>query len=270
MFYLDNYIYKSTFLEDPLIGHGFSTREGGVSSLPHTKTMNLSFTLGDEDTKVRENMRLFCTYADVNYGGLVGSPQFHTAEVRYVTTENALEGVEKENLAPSDGFVTDVPGISVLIRMADCTPILFLGEKESKEPVVAAVHAGWKGTVAGIGANAVSKMAELGAEKSGVRVAIGQCIHKCHFEVKEDFRDSVTDIRGKDFSKRHIAENNGKLFADLVSMNVEILEGAGIKKENIDVSPYCSVCEPEKFHSHRATGGKRGTMGAVIGIKKLD
>ena len=267
MFYLENNVYRSTFLDVPEIGHGFSTRAGGISELPHIKTMNLSFTLGDSDETVRENMKLLCSYTDTCYEGLVGSPQFHSAEVRYVTEKDAREGVDRENTSPSDGFVTDIPGMTLIIRMADCTPILLYGKKEDGSPVVSAVHAGWKGTVSGIGANAVSKMAALGASTEQIKVAIGQCIHSCHFEVKEDFRKSVADARGESFSRRHIKETDGKLFADLVSMNMEILDGAGIKKENIDVSPFCSACTPEVFHSHRATCGKRGTMGAIIGIK---
>ncbi len=268
MFYLKDNVYRSTFLDDSHIGHGFSTRMGGVSTLSHTRTMNLSFNLGDDDATVRENMKRFCSYTETSYSALVGSPQFHTAEVRYVTEENALEGIERENSSPSDGFVTDIPGVSLLIRMADCTPLLFYGTKDSGEPIVSAVHAGWKGTVNGIGANAVSKMVKLGADPSKIRVAIGQCIHSCHFEVKEDFRDSVKNIRGLEFAEKHISENEGKLFADLVLMNVTILKEAGIDENHIDISPYCSNCDPEVFHSHRATGGKRGTMGAIIGIKK--
>ena len=269
MFYFENNIYRSTFLEDPRVGHGFSTRQGGVSTEAHTRTMNLSFNLGDSDEAVRENMRRFSSYAGVSYDGLVGSPQFHSATVRPVTAEDALEGIERENTSPSDGFVTDVPGMSVLIRMADCTPLLFLGEKEDGSPVVGAVHAGWKGTVSGISSNCVLEMKNLGADVSTIKVAIGQCIHSCHFEVKEDFRDSVREIRGSEFVSRHIKEDGGKMFADMVKMNLEILEEAGVCPENIDVSPKCTVCDPVLFHSHRATGGKRGTMGAVIGICPL-
>lgn len=267
MFYLENKIWKSTFLDDARIGHGFSTREGGVSTLSHTRTMNLSFMLGDSDDTVRANMRLFCMYAGVSYEGLVGSPQFHSSTVRYVNMSNAHEGIDRENISSSDGFVTDVKGVSLIVRMADCTPVLFSGEKADGSPVVAAVHAGWRGTVSGIGANAVSEMEALGAVPESIKAAIGQCIHSCHFEVKEDFRKSVSEIRGKEFAARHIKEaEDGRMFADMVSMNVEILIEAGVLRENIDVSPCCTVCDPKAFHSHRATGGKRGTMGAVIGI----
>ncbi len=255
-------------LDDTRIGHGFSTREGGVSALSHTRTMNLSFTLGDSDETVRANMRLFCMYAGVSYDGLVGSPQFHSPTVRRVDMSNAHEGIDRENVSSSDGFVTDVPGVSLIVRMADCTPILFFGEKNDGSPVVAAVHAGWRGTVSGIGANAACEMKKLGAASESIKAAIGQCIHSCHFEVKEDFRQSVSEIRGEDFAARHIKQTpDGRMFADMVSMNVEILLEAGLSRENIDVSECCTVCDPKAFHSHRATGGKRGTMGALIGIK---
>lgn len=268
MFRFENHVYKSDILSHPAVGHAFSVREGGVSKLPHTKTMNLSFGLGDEDSEVLENMRLLCSYAGVSFDGLIGSPQHHTDFVRYVTSENAGEGVTKENTAHSDGFVTDCKGVSIIVRMADCTPILFLGTKggDVSAPIVAAVHAGWKGTVAGIAANAVREMKKLGAEPSGIKIAIGQCIHKCHFEVKEDFVENVTKAAGADFAARHIERAADGLWADIVGMNVEFLLSSGVKLENIDLSPHCTACDGLKFHSHRASRGHRGTMGAVIGI----
>lgn len=268
MFYYKNNIWKSSLLDGERVGHGFSSREGGVSTLAHTRTMNLGFERGDSDDSVRANMRLLCMYAGVSYGGLVGSAQFHSDTVRYVDMSNAHEGIDRESISFSDGFVTDVKGVSLIVRMADCTPILFSGAKKDGSPVVAAVHAGWRGTVAGIGANAVCEMERLGAQASEIKAAIGHCIHRCHFEVKEDFLESVAQMRGEAFALRHIRkEKDGRMYADMVAMNREILLSAGICEENLDISPKCTVCEPQSFHSHRATGGNRGTMGAVIGIK---
>lgn len=266
VFEFDDGIYRSSHLTHPRVRHAFSTREGGVSSLEHTRSMSLSFGLGDSDDTVRENMRLLCLKAGLSYDGLIGSPQYHSTVVRYVTSQNALEGIEIENTQPSDGFVTDEKGVSVLVRVADCTPILFTGEKEDMSPVVGAVHAGWRGTVSGIASVCVREMVSHGAKKESVRAAIGQCIRPCCFEVKDDFIDAVTDIKGAGFAGRHIKKRDGRFFADLVSMNIEILSDEGIPAENIDVSPSCTACRPELFHSHRASGGKRGTMGAVIGI----
>ena len=268
MFRFENHVYKSDFLDLPGVGHAFSVREGGVSILPHTKSMNLSFGLGDEYPEVLENMKLICSYAGVSFEGLVGSPQHHTDRVRYVTAKSAGEGVTRENSDHSDGFVTDCKGVSIIIRMADCTPLLFLGNKggDISAPIVAAVHAGWKGTVAGIASNAVCEMKKLGADPADIKVAIGQCIRKCHFEVQSDFVENITKAAGADFAARHIERNENGLYADIVGMNLEFLLSSGVKKENIDVSPFCTACDGAKFHSHRASRGHRGTMGAVIGI----
>ena len=78
------------------------------------------------------------------------------------------------------------------------------------------------------------------------------------------FRSAVSQIRGSNFAKRHITERNKRFFADIVSMNDEILKNAGVF--SIDKSERCTSCDPDLFHSHRKTNGKRGTMGAVIGL----
>ena len=130
MFHFDGSFWRSDILTAKDVGHAFSTRLGGVSSLPHTASMNVGFGRGDSDDTVRENIRILCGAADISYAGLVGSAQFHTTKIRYVTEENAGEGINADNPSPSDGFVTDRPGVSVIVRTADCTPILLVGRKE--------------------------------------------------------------------------------------------------------------------------------------------
>ena len=191
MFYRDDFVFKSSVLNVPGVGHAFSTRLGGVSSLPHTASMNVGFGRGDDDATVRRNISVLCGAAGVSYDGLVGSPQFHSSIVRYVTAENAGEGITKDNDSPSDGFVTDIPGVSMIVRTADCTPILAAGTKPDGSPVVGAAHAGWKGTVNLIAENLIGSMISLGALPESIRAAIGPCIGTCHFEVKEDFVEAV-------------------------------------------------------------------------------
>ncbi|MBQ1503069.1 MAG: laccase domain-containing protein [Clostridia bacterium] len=266
MFYFDGTVWKSTLLETGSVGHAFSTRLGGASALPHTASMNVGFGRGDDDKTVLRNMEILCDLARLPFGGLIVSPQFHTSVVRRVTASDAGDGIERENPSPSDGFVTDSPGVCFIVRTADCTPILLAGKTDAGRPVVGAAHAGWRGTVGLIAGELVKGAVSLGAAKESLRAAIGPCIGKCHFEVKEDFIESVSDIRGKDFASRHIEKRDGSYFADMVSMNVEILTSFGIARENIDVAGQCTVCDPVTYHSHRATGGVRGTMGSVIGI----
>ena len=114
----------------------------------------------------------------------------------------------------------------------------------------------------------MEKMLSLGCVRESVRAAIGPHISFCCYEVCEDFVQSVADIRGHEFALRHIRkiDGNKKPHADLTSMNVEILSDAGVSADRIDVHPNCTMCMPDKYYSHRASGGKRGVMGGGICI----
>lgn len=261
MFTYKKGIWQSDILKCTGISHGFSTRLGGKSVLSHTASMNTGFFRGDDEALVIENIKELCRLSGASEN-VVCTPQIHSDIVRYVTEENIGEGSVRDVPFSCDGFVTDRPGVSLLVRVADCTPILMCGTKADGTSVVAAVHAGWKGTVADIGAKAAAKMRQLGAVN--IRAAIGTCIHKCCFQVGEDFIAAVKTAKGTDFVERHMEKRDGSYYADLPSMNEEVLRGAGITI--IDTIPECTRCKPFLYHSHRATGGKRGTMGAVICI----
>ncbi len=268
MFYTDGILVKSTFLEDAGVSHAFSTRLGGVSTLPHTASMNIAPGHGDDAETVLKNTDTLvktATEGAFSAENAVVTSQIHSAKVRRLTYGNCGEGVTRAAGESCDGFVTDEAGVVPIVRTADCVPILFVGTKADGSPVVGAVHAGWRGTVAGIAAEAVREMLSLGAELSTVKVAIGPHIGKCCFEVQQDFYDSVTEIRGEAFAARHICRENG-LHADLTGMNLEILLEVGVLRENIDVSSECTCCLNEKYHSHRKSYGKRGAMGSLVAI----
>ena len=274
MFRCENGIFRSDALLAPDVFHAFSTREGGVSTLPHTAKMNVAPGRGDDDATVRENIRILLSLAsgeqqpDAVLSRVVCGHQIHSATVRTVGRENGGEGIFRDPPVLADGYVTAEPGVYPLVRVADCVPVLLLARRADGSPVIGAVHAGWRGTAAGIAAEAVRVMRLLGALPDSFAAAIGPSIHPCCYEVGEDFLAEVTRLRGAVFSARHVARRDGRLFADLQGMNREILSSAGVAGERIDVSESCTACRPDLFHSHRATGGKRGTMGAVIGIRE--
>lgn len=261
MFTYKKGIWQSDIFRDSPVSHGFSTRLGGKSILSHTASMNTGFFRGDDDALVIENIKELCRLSGASED-VVCTPQIHSDIVRYVTKENVGEGSVRDVPFSCDGFITDQRGVSLLVRVADCTPILMCGKRKDASPVIAAVHAGWKGAVAGIGANAVKMMREMEAED--IRCAVGACIHQCCFQVGEDFIESVRSIRGADFAKRFIEKRGDSYYADLPGMNAHILTEAGVYK--IDIINECTLCKPYLYHSHRATGGKRGTMGALICI----
>ena len=274
MFYADGILRKSSLIDEiPGIFHGFSTRAGGVSTLPHTASLNLSHNLGDPEDVVRANLEIFArTLSDGMYGGdaTVTLHQIHSAKVRTLTRANAGEGYSLPRGEDGDGFVTVQAGVIPIARVADCVPILLAGVTADGRPVVSAVHAGWRGTVSGIAAEAVRKMAALDCDISTVRAAIGPHIGFCCYEVGADFFETVCGLCGTDFAARHITVPAGKTkhHANLTSMNAEILTSAGVAPEHIDLCADCTMCMSDVYYSHRATGGKRGVMGAGIGIRE--
>ncbi len=261
MFYYDNNIWRSDILMRAGVHHGFSTREGGISTLPHLAEMNCGFYRGDDDDTVRENIRLLCDMAGCSEN-VVGTPQIHSTEIRYVTEKEGGQGITRDVPFPCDGFVTDRAGVTLLVRVADCAPVLLAGEREENSPVIAAVHAGWRGTAGGIAEKAAAVLRNMGAVR--IFAAIGACIHDCCYEVGEDMKSEVARLQGADFASRYVRERDGKLFADIAGMNRELLLSEGITA--VDTCSECTACRPGLYHSHRVTRGLRGTMGAVISI----
>ena len=238
--------------------HGFSTRIGGVSTLSGRESMNLGYDRGDDPDCVAENYRRFVSAVT---GGRYGperiarADQIHSDTVRYAGAPGKYE--------PCDGFWTDVPGVILTVRVADCAPVL-LYDKEAG--ICAALHAGWRSTVLGIAEKGVEAIVSHGGKASRIRAAVGPCIHVCCFEVKEDFVKDVEKLRGTDFSERHLLKRDGRLFADIAAMNTELLEGCGLLRGNISISTDCTRCMDTLYFSHRALGVRRGSMCAAIAL----
>ncbi len=182
--------------------------------------------------------------------------QIHSTRIRYLT------GGEREDWE-GDGFVTDRPGLGIAVRTADCLPILM---EDAQAGVIGAVHAGWRGTVAGIAPDCVRRMCEHGADAARITVAIGPCIHPECYEVGADFVAAVRNQRGETFAAGHIREIEGKNHADLPGMNRELLEEAGILPAHIFLSPTCTCCRTDRCFSFRGDAGRKGTMLAAIRI----
>lgn len=275
MFYRDGILQRSSLLDElPMVYHGFSSRAGGRSTLPHTYSLNLSRGLGDPDEVVRENLDIFARAVSCGtYGGeaTVTAHQIHSAKLRTLTRDNAGEGFDRPSGEDGDGFVTCDSGVMPIARAADCVPILLGGVREDGSPAVAAVHAGWRGTVAGIAAVAVRRLCEEGCAPSTLRVAIGAHIGFCCYEVGDDFFDEVRTLCGVEFAERHVRlpGGGGKRHADLTSMNVELLLSTGLTEAQLDISPDCTMCLSDVYYSHRATHGNRGVHGGGICVGGL-
>ena len=255
-FYTENDVIRCAALDAiPFIAHGFSTRNGGVSTLPHTASMNLGYNRGDPDCVVDQNFNIFAEKLGISGAPVVSAHQAHTKKVVYA--DGSVTHFDNV-----DGFYTDKPGVALLVKTADCQPILLCDEKAR---IIGACHAGWRGTVAGIAAETVAAMTKLGADPVNIKAACGPCISTCCFEVGQDFVDTVAYFC--DEFLQFVKKENGKYRADIKAMNRHILMCAGVPEKNVFVSDECTCCRPDKFFSHRYSKGLRGTMGSVIMMK---
>lgn len=258
---------KSNILRSP---HAFATRRGGVSVREHTKSLNLAFGRGDEDEIVLENLAIFAKSVGFDAESVVSHPQIHSDKIITVTAENRGEGYFiREEICGCDGYITRERGVTLGIKTADCVPILFEAEKGGEIIAVGATHAGWRGTVANIAGKCIERLcSEFGADLSGIRVAIGPCIHACCYEVSWDVYNAVAEDLGADVAEKFVipSDKDGKYTCDLAGINRELLIRRGILAENIEIIEECTCCSPEKYFSHRYSSGLRGTMLNVIFI----
>ena len=256
------YLSSEAFEQAGGVAHGFSTRLGGVSTGIY-ESLNLGSTRGDDPEHVRENYRRFFAAVGADVDTVAMTNQVHGDVVRAVTTADIKSGLLDREPYEADGLVTDIPGVALVIFSADCLPVLLY---DPVRRVIAAVHAGWRGTASGIVERAVEKMAFYGCRPEDILAAIGPGISRCCFETHEDVPNAMTAALGVRATPFLSPIENGKFKVDLKGINAMRLERAGLLCTHIFVSPDCTACQPQKYWSHRATGGVRGSQAAVIQI----
>jgi hypothetical protein len=270
----------------PWLVHGFSARQGGVSTCYGGKSLNLGLTSHDTQDNVERNRALFlraigAANKDKSLWPLAQVRQIHSALTHRMTDASV-------HTPAGDGMITSVPGILLAIKTADCVPVLIA---DVKQRVVGGFHAGWRGTVARIVEKGVGEMRrQFGSDPSDLRAAIGPCIRKCCYsvgaEVRAEFESQFTYARELfdevfDSNAIHIrypllflnqrAPGHGDLGPEinleLVAANQHQLQDAGVSKEHISVVEGCTACDTKRFFSHRAEFGKTGRMMSMIGIR---
>lgn len=238
--------------------HGFTTRLGGVSE-GYLSSLNLGMHRGDKPENVTENYRRLGSAVGFSTERLVLANQTHSDIVRVVTDADCLGSLSHRDYAECDGLVTNTPGVALMVFSADCTPILLC------DPVtgaVGAVHAGWRGTAAGIVKKAVETMASaFGCNPSDICAAIGPNIGVCCFETDADVPEAMLCALGEE-AKPFIHSDGDKFHVDLKQINALWLRRSGVT--NITISTHCTACAPHLFWSHRVTKGERGSQGAII------
>jgi YfiH family protein len=164
----------------------------------------------------------------------------------------------------ADAIVTDDPDVAIAVRVADCAPILIA---DTRQPVVAAVHAGWRGTVASIARHAVASLAsEFGSRPSDLVAAIGPCLGMCCGEVGDEVVDAFRTAHHaeRDVDRWFKPGPRGRRHIDLWQSNADQLRMSGLRLENVHLAALCTRTHAEVMHSYRAKGTAAGRMVGVI------
>ncbi len=244
-----------------IVRHLFSTRMGGVSS-GEFSTMNFSEQRGDRRENVLENLRRIGTVLGCGVEDMTASHQTHTTNIRRITAKDRGKGILRpKDYSDIDGLMTDEPGIVLVTYYADCVPLFFV---DPVQRAIGLAHSGWRGTAAGMGKCMAEAMKRaFGTEPEDIYAAIGPSIcadcYEVGGEVAEQFQRFPGAVRK--------GKLPGKYQLDLWRANFLVLREAGIPAEHIEVTDICTCCNSEYLFSHRATGGRRGNLGAFLMLK---
>jgi YfiH family protein len=273
----------------PWLWHGFSTRRGGVSRAYCAEDapgeLNLGFTEADDREAVARNRQLLAEAVSGDPATpLVTLRQIHSSVLRLATGKDA----DRERPWKADGLMTDEPGLLLGIQTADCIPVLVA---DRKRRVVAAFHAGWRGTVKRIVEAGIGRMRlEFGSRPEDLIAAIGPGIGPCCYAVGEEVlsgfesqftyaRELFCEVDDADavrmkypmlfLTQRAPGHSpiGSSLHLNLMEANRRQLLAAGLRPRAIKLVGGCTSCQPELFFSHRASQGHAGRMLSVIGIR---
>lgn len=234
------------FKKHSAIQFGMSTRKGGVSPAP--LGMNLSFSVGDTEENVRRNRELFFGALQIRLEELATQRQVHSGNVRVVQ--------QPGNYPDCDAMITNQRRVFLCVSVADCVPIFLFDENKM---IVAGIHAGWRGTKAGIVTNTIDLMKEEFDSDPGKIVAfIGPSARVCCYEVGEEIASQ--------FESKFVSRRGGKNFLDIKSANAAQLVQSGIPASCIEISPLCTITTKDLLHSFRRDGEHSGRMMGVIGL----
>ena len=254
-------------LEQDGFVNGFSTRMGGVSEMP-ANALSLAGFNEDAAENILENRRRFLKLFPGRWE-LAGCWQVHGADVRVVHTAEEAKPAENQlgETIFCDVIVSNAEGVLAAVKTADCVPIL-LGDPISG--AFAAVHAGWRGTLAGAVVVGVERLAkEYDARPEDLRVAIGASAGPCCYEVGSEVIEAFTK-QFADGEKLFTETRPGHAMVDLLKANRDQLESAGVLPERIHTAPICTMCRTDLFFSYRkekSLHGKVGRLMAVVGKK---
>lgn len=233
------------------IAHFITTKEGWISG-------NKPRFTGDQEADYsgfRKELAVSCETKGTKF---IFPRQTHSDRVALVTS-----GTETTTIANTDALITNEPGLFICVQTADCVPILLF---DPQKKVVAAVHAGWRGTVSKIAMKTVQQMTEkFGCQPIDIHAGIGPSIHMHAYEVGPEVVEAVKSNFNNSPALLKPSLNVGNAYFDLWEANQTLLMEAGIPEENIELMGLCSFEQADLFYSARRDGADTGRM--VSGIR---
>ncbi|MBL4620032.1 MAG: peptidoglycan editing factor PgeF [Marinicaulis sp.] len=235
----------SPLLNAPGLSHGFFSREGGVSS-GEFASLNAGPGSSDNTDDVAENRLRCATALGAAPSSLLTAYQVHSADVL------AIEAPWKDDPPKVDGLVTATPGLAIGVLAADCMPWLFA---DPRARIIAAAHGGWRGALAGILENTIEAMERLGAERDNIRAVVGPCLRQPNFEVSLDLVEPFLDKYPNADIFFAAGQSSDKRQLDLAGFGAWRLRESGVSQ--IDDLDICTLAEPDRYFSYRATIRRR-------------
>lgn len=238
-----------------------SARHGGVSQGPYA-TLNLGFSNDDQPWRVQLNRDRFFQAVGVSDKRITAGRQVHGTTIIAVDEENPVHsGANASSELRGDGLVTVDRGVALTAYFADCVPLYFV------DPVSGALglaHAGWRGSVAGIGPQMVAAMQQrYGSAPDCLLVGIGPSIGPCCYEVGAEVATAVESL-GDEAAGILTRVSSTRWHCDLRTLNQVLLQQVGVKAQNVITAACCTRCRNQDFFSYRGQQGKTGSLAAVI------
>lgn len=249
--------YSFDVFRDQKILQAVFTRLGGVSPTPWAE-LNLGGTVGDEPQHVAANRKRALGALGLEENSVYDVWQVHSASV---VIADAPRPAHVPHLK-ADAILTDRPDVTLVMRFADCVPILL---HDPRRKVVGMVHAGWQGTVKKVVTEAVQVMTNhFKSNPEDIHAGIGPSIGPDHYLIGQDVIEQVKTTFNSD-APGLLQNYNGSTFFDLWRANELLLKREGVR--SIEISGLCTACDLEHWFSHRAEKGKTGRFGALIALK---
>lgn len=239
----------------------FSTTRHGGTGKGAFGEFNINPYCGDDPANVAANRLLLAKELDVEDNHIIMPHQVHQTRCLVITPEflNLNEEERQQHLEGFDAVLTQMKGLCIGVSTADCIPLLLY---DPVHEASAAIHAGWRGTVARIAEKALATMANsFGTEPADVKAVVGPGISLSNFEVGDEVYEQFAKAG---FSMERIARRYTKWHIDLPMANKITLQDCGVKSENIFLSGICTYSRVEDFFSARRLGQASGRIYTAI------